>query len=73
VAAERAGGEAAADLFLRAGRSAAAQGDKASARVCGAAPARRSGSEMGAEGAESEGFDARPTFHLTGASAVTKA
>jgi len=37
VAAERAGDEAAADLFLRAGRSAAAQGDKASACV---APAR---------------------------------
>jgi hypothetical protein len=33
AAAERAGDEAAADLFLRAGRSAAAQGDKASARV----------------------------------------
>jgi hypothetical protein len=33
AAAERAGDEAAADLFLRAGRSAAAQGDKTSARV----------------------------------------
>ena len=33
-------------------------------RVCGTAPARRSGSEMGAAGAESEGFDARPTFHF---------
>jgi len=32
VAAERAGDDAAADLFLRAGRSAAAQGDKADAR-----------------------------------------
>ena len=32
VAAERAGDEAAADFFLRAGRSAAAQGDKADAR-----------------------------------------
>jgi len=33
VAAERAGDPAAADLFLRAGRSAAAQGDKGNARV----------------------------------------
>ena len=33
VAAERAGDQAAADLFLRAGRSAAAQSDKANARV----------------------------------------
>jgi hypothetical protein len=33
-------------------------------RVCGMAPARRSGSEMGAAGAESEGFDARPKFHF---------